>query len=125
MSEQRDHQGIAGAVTLRTGLLARAARVRTAAKRVLHSLDRMDYLIRQLLTPGTLEQGARSIPHQTDWIPRSGLPPDIQNAIGRGLRAVYPPDRSMPPRLVILLKEFEQRATEAEAIGRGGYANAT
>src|SRR5262245_43601615 len=125
MSEQRDHQRIAGAITHRTGPLARVARVRSAAKRVPHSLDQIDYLIRQWLTPVAAEQGARSIPHQQDRIPRSGLPPDIQNAIGRGLRAVYPPDRSMPPRLVILLKEFEQRATEAEAIGRGGYASAT
>jgi hypothetical protein len=116
MSEQSNHQRTAESFTRRTGTLARAARVRTAAKRVLHSLDQVDYLIRHWLTPVTLEQGERSIPDQKNLIPHSGLPPDIQNAIGRGLRAVYPPDPSMPLRLVILLKEFEQRANQAEAI---------
>ena len=125
MSEQRNNQRIAGADIRRTGMRSRADRVRTAAKRVLHSLDQIDYLIRHGLTPVTSEQGARSTPHQQDRIPRGGLPTDVQNAIGRGLRAVYPPDRSMPVRLVVLLKEFEQRTIEAEAIGRGGHASAT
>jgi hypothetical protein len=120
MSEHADHQRIAGACTP-----GRLARVRTAAKRVLASLDQLDYLVRHWLTPVTLEQGTRSVPRQKAWIPRSGLPPDTQNAIGRGLRAVYPADRFMPLRLVSLLKEFDQRTNEGEAIGRDGCASAT
>ena len=124
MSEQGDQRKIFDFSIPRAGEPGRVARVRTAAKRVLHSLDQIDHLIRHWLAPVTFEQGTRSIPRQKAWFPRSGLSPDIQNAIGRGLRAVYPPDRFIPPRLDSLLKEFDQRTNEAKATARGGYLSA-
>jgi|SRR5215216_3892785 len=125
MSEQGDHKNIAGVFSVRARMLARVVPVRTLAKRLFRAVDQIDYIIRHWLTPVTFEQRTRtrSIPHKKSWIPRTGLPVDIQNAIGRRLRAEYGLDRSMPLRLVILLKEFEQR-TNAEAMGRGRYSSA-
>jgi hypothetical protein len=123
MSDQGGHEKIFDFSIPQRDELGRAASIRTAANRVLHSLDQVDYLIRHWLAPVPLRE-IGSIAHHQAWTPPSGLSPDIQNAIGRGLRAVYPPDRFMPPRLDSLLKEFDQRTNKAEAIARDGYASA-
>jgi hypothetical protein len=120
---QGDHKKIAGVFTLRPGVPARAARLRTLAKRSLRAVDQLDYLVRHWLTPVPIEKGVRSLPHKDAWIPRSGLPTDI-HAIGRRLRAEYTLERSMPARLSTLLREFQRRTKEAEAIGGGGYTSA-
>ena len=116
MSKQRDHQNIAGVTSVRAG----------AGKPRLHAVDRLDYLIRHWLTPVSLEKGFRSLPRKNAWVPSSGLSTDIQDAIGRGLRAQYTVDRSMPARLAYLLKEFEKRSSnDNEPIARDHFASAT
>jgi hypothetical protein len=51
MSEQDDHKNSAGVISVRGNVLARAARVSTAAKRWLRAVDQLDYLVRNWLTP--------------------------------------------------------------------------
>ena len=118
----REHKRIAGVMfSLRARLPARTARVLTLAERWLRPIDQLDYVIRRWLIPVPSEEGTRSMPHKEAWVARSGLSTDI---IGRRLRAEYALERSLPVRLATLLREFEQRNNEAEAIAQGGYAGA-
>jgi hypothetical protein len=62
--------------------------------------------------------------HKKTSTGRSGLSGDIQQAIAHRLREQFAVERSLPARLANLLKEFEQRSNEREAIARGRYASA-
>jgi hypothetical protein len=57
-------------------------------------------------------------------IRRPGLSSDIQRAIGQRLRQHYAIEQSLPARLADLLKQFEPRSSEAEAVARGHYVDA-
>jgi hypothetical protein len=92
------------------------------AERCLRPADRLDYVVRRWLIPVPLEDGIRSIPNTEASIRRIGLSSDIQNAIGRCLRAKYTIERSMPTRLADLLREFERQNNTSAAIARDGHA---
>ena len=127
MRERDEHNRIARTLLpLVVGALARTDRVLAKAERWLRPADRLDYAIRRWLIPITLDDRVRPLRHEAASIGRSGLSSDIQGAIGQQLRTQYALERSVPARLANLLREFEQRSNESEAIGigRGNYAGA-
>ena len=97
--------------------------VLVAAERWLRPADQLDYVIRRWLIPIPIGEGTQSMPHKEASIRRSGLSSDIQQVIGQRLRAQYAVERSVPARLANLLREFEQRNNQPEAVGRS-YASA-
>ena len=103
---------------------ALAARVLAMAERWFRRADQLDYVVRRQLIPIPFGEGTRSMPHKEPSIRRSVLSSDIQHTIGQRLRAQYAIERSIPARLANLLREFEQRNNEPEAIARHGYASA-
>jgi hypothetical protein len=111
MSEQGNK--IAAVISVRAGLLGRLLAL---AKRSLRALDQLDYFVRHWLMQVPLEKRTRSTRDRETWIRANGLPSCVQLAIGRGLRAEYGIERSMPVQLANLLKEFEKRSNEIEAI---------
>ena len=93
------------------------------ADRWLRPADRLDHILRRWLIPVPFE-GIRPMRHKEASIRRSGLSSDIQQVIGQRLRERYAVERSLPARLANLIREFEQRNNEPEAIARGRYASA-
>jgi hypothetical protein len=118
MPKHDEYKEIARAV------LAHTAGVLALAERWLRRANQLDYVVRRRLIPIPFGEGTRSMPHKEASIRRSGLPSDVQAAIGQRLRAEYAIERSVPGRLANLLREFEQRDNKAEAFARDGYASA-
>jgi hypothetical protein len=147
MSKQDDHEPNAG-VTLshrrsmradKAYLLALAERLLALAAPWLRSVDQLDYMIRRGVVPVRFEAGrsvapasllrrsfllkhprgiSRSMPHKEASMRSNGPLSEVQAAIGRCLRAEYALERSVPARLVNLLKQFEQGNGEPEAMTR-------
>jgi hypothetical protein len=120
------HEKIARVMfSLRAGVLAHTARVIAMAERWLRPADKLDYVIRRWLIPVPFEDGTRSMPHKEASMRSSVALSPVQAAIGRHLRAEYAIERSMPAPLANLIREFEQRDDNTEAISRDVYASAT
>jgi hypothetical protein len=124
MPEHDDHRKIAR-VMLSRGL--------AVAERWLRPADQLDYMVRRWLIPimvrrwlipVPLEGGTRSMPHKEASMRSGAALSPVQAAIGRHLRAEYAIERSMSARLANLLREFEQRNNNPEAIARTDYASA-
>jgi hypothetical protein len=79
---------------------------------LIHALalaDQVDYEVRRWLF--ALERGTSLPPRKAEVSGRPcGLTSDIQDAIGRRLREVYPLEQSVPARLASFLSQFEQQA---------------
>jgi hypothetical protein len=115
MPEHDDHKKIARVML---------SRVLAVAERWFGPVDHLDYVVRRWLIPVPFEGGTGSIPHKETSMRSSAALSPVQAAIGQQLGAKYAIELSPPGRLANLLREFEQRNNNPEAIARAGYASA-
>ena len=92
--------------------LASGVRLLAFAERSLEAIDHVDDKVRRWLFPVTYGR-ATSLSRDGVRISRAALPRDVQNAIGRQLRAGYPIEQSPPAALANLLGQFEARGNAA------------
>src|SRR5262245_11847438 len=92
------------------------ARLLAFAERSLETVDRVDGKVRRWLFPVTYRR-ATSSSRDGVRILRAALPRDVQDAIGRQLRAEYPVEQSLPATLANLLRQFEARGNAAPMRG--------
>jgi hypothetical protein len=85
------------------------ARLLAFAKRSLEAADHVDHKVRRLLFPVTYGRGMSSAREGSP----AALPRDVQDAIGRQLRAGYPVEQSVPATLASLLGQFEAGSSAA------------
>jgi len=91
---------------IRRGALPYGERVLALAERSLETADHVDDQVRRWLFPVTYGRGTSS-PRDGVPIRRPSLPRDVQDAIGRQLRAECPLEQSMPAPLANLFRQFE------------------
>jgi hypothetical protein len=82
------------------------------AERSLEVADHVDHNVRRWLFPVTYGP-ATSSAREGVRISRAALTRDVQDAIGRQLRAGYPVEQSVPATLANLLGQFEARGSAA------------
>jgi hypothetical protein len=75
------------------------ARLLAFAERSLEAVDHVDDKVRRRATSSARDEVR---------IPRPALPRDVQDAIGRQLRAQYLLEQSLPATLANLLRQFER-----------------
>jgi hypothetical protein len=107
MRKRKDDRRVAGARFGRSG-----ARILAFAERSLEAADHVDDKVRRWLFPVTYGRGTSSA-RDGVRISRAALPRDVQNAIGRQLRAGYSVEQSLPAPLDNLLRQFEVRGNAA------------
>jgi hypothetical protein len=88
------------------------ARLLAFVERSLEAVDHVDDKVRRWLFPVTFER-ATSSSRDGVRISRAALPREVQDAIGRPLRAGYPVEQSLPATLANLLRQFEARGNAA------------
>ena len=103
MCERNDDRKVARARFGRSG-----ARLLAFAERSLEAVDHVDDKVRRWFFPVTYGRATSSARDQVR-IPRPALPRDVQDAIGRQLRAQYLLEQSLPATLANLLRQFEAR----------------
>jgi hypothetical protein len=83
------------------------ARLLAFAERSLEAVDHVDDKVRRWLFPVTYGRATSSARDEVR-IPCPALPRDVQDAIGRQLRAQYLLEQSLPATLANLLRQFER-----------------
>jgi len=91
------------------------ARLLAFAERSLEAVDHVDDKVRRWLFPVTYGQATSSSRDGSYFA--CALPRDVQEAIGRQLRAEYPVEQSLPATLANLLRQFEARGNAAPMRG--------
>jgi hypothetical protein len=111
MRKRNDDRKVARARFGRSG-----ARLLAFAERSLEAVDGVDDKVRRWLFPVTYGR-ATSSSRDGVRLSRAALPRDVQDAIGRQLRAEYPVEQSLPATLANLLRQFEARGNAAPMRG--------
>jgi Anti-sigma factor NepR len=98
----------------------------SAAERWLRPANQLDYMIRRTVIPSAREplRGvSRSTPRGKASLWNSERLLEVQEAIGRCLRAQYDLAQPIPARLVELLRQLDNVTASPELTTRDGYAS--
>ena len=106
--------------------MSKGTRLLERVERLLGPADQLDYVIRRTVIPSAREplRGvSRSTPRGKASLWNSERLREVQEAIGRCLRAQYDLAQPIPARLVELLRQLDNETASPEGTTRDGYAS--
>jgi len=106
--------------------MSKGTRLLERVERGLRAADQLDYMIRRTVIPSAREplRGvSRSTPRGKASLWNSERLREVQEAIGRCLRAQYDLAQPTPARLVELLRQLDNETASPELTTRDGYAS--
>ena len=106
--------------------MSKGTRLLDRVELCLRPADQLDYMIRRTVIPSAREplRGvSRSTPRGKASLWNSERLREVQEAIGRCLRAQYDLAQPTPARLVELLKQLDNETASPEGTTRDGYAS--